>query len=306
MNEDRPSSAAVEGRHQRSWLERLGQALHGEPKDKDELMDVLQDAHHRDVLDGDAFNMIKGVLSVSEMQARDIMIPRSQMVVVQWDATLQDFLPVIIQSAHSRFPVIGENRDEVLGILLAKDLLSFVASGGEGFNIREVLRPALFIPESKRLDALLKEFRSSRNHMAVVVDEYGGVAGLVTIEDVLEQIVGEIADEHDIDEEENDIVATGDGHFLVRALTDIEDFNEYFRTDFSDEEFDTIGGLVLSGFGRMPKRGEHVDMNGYRFRVVRADNRRIHLLDVASTPAEPTEEPQVPADSNAGESTPAV
>ncbi len=280
MNEDRPSSAAVEGRQPRTWLERLGQVLHGEPRDREELFELLQDAHQRNLLDSDALRMIDGVMSVSEMQARDIMIPRSQMAVVAWDAPLEEFLPTIIETAHSRFPVIGETRDEVLGILLAKDLLPFVASA-ESFNIREVLRPALFIPESKRLDALLKEFRSSRNHMAIVVDEYGGVAGLVTIEDVLEQIVGEIEDEHDIEDEETEILSVGENRHAVRALTDIEDFNAYFRTSLSDEEFDTVGGLVLSRFGRMPKRGESVVMEGYRFTVVRADNRRIHLLEVA-------------------------
>ncbi len=293
---DRPSSAAADGRPQRSWLERLGQVLQPEPKDRDELLQFLKDSHQRGLLDADAFGMIEGVLEVAEMQVRDIMIPRSQMDVVDRDASLQEMLPTIIKCAHSRFPVIGESRDEVNGILLAKDLLPFVANGGEGFNIRDILRPALFVPESKRLNVLLKEFRSSRNHMAVVVDEYGGVAGLVTIEDVLEQIVGEIEDEHDVEEEDSDIVRVADHRYMVRALTPIEDFNEFFATNFSDEEFDTIGGLVLNGFGRMPKRGEQVILGHFRFSVLRADNRRIYLLEVR-----PVQDGGAVADEAAGE-----
>ncbi len=279
MNDD-PSGAAQEGRH-RSWLERIGQILQAEPKDKEDLRQFLLDAQERALLDRDAVTMIEGVMDVSEMQVRDIMIPRSQMEVIERDARLADFLPIIIASAHSRFPVIGENRDEVMGIILAKDLLPFVAAEGNGeFNIREILRPAMIVPESKRLNVLLREFQTSRNHMAIVVDEYGGVAGLVTIEDVLEQIVGEIEDEHDVDEEESYILPAGDDRFSVRALTPIEDFNEHFHTRFSDEEFDTIAGLVLNAFGRMPKRGESVDFDGFHFTVQRADNRRIYLLEV--------------------------
>ncbi len=279
MSEDRPSATAP-GRLPRSWLERLSHALHLEPKDREELLHLLRDARERELLDTDSLHMIEGVLEVSEMQARDIMIPRSQMDVVARDASLAEILPLVIESAHSRFPVIGENRDEVIGILLAKDLLPFAAKGdGADFNIREVLRPAFFIPESKRLNVLLKEFRSSRNHMALVVDEYGGVAGLVTIEDVIEQIVGEIEDEHDIEEEENFILPAGDGHFTVRGLTPIEDFNEFFTTTFSDEDFDTVAGLVMSELGHMPKRGETLDFDGFHFTVVRCDNRRIYLLD---------------------------
>ncbi len=283
MNEDRPSStAAPEGRSQRTWLERLGQVLQGEPRDKDDLITVLREARERGLIDVDALGMIEGVLEVSELQVRDVMIPRSQMVVVERDAALKDFLPVIIESAHSRFPVIGENRDEVLGILLAKDLLPFVAQGEEnGFNIREILRPAFIIPESKRLNVLLKEFRTSRNHMAIVVDEYGGVAGLITIEDVIEQIVGEIEDEHDFEDEDSDILPVGDGRYTVRALTTIEDFNEHFGTGFSDEEFDTIGGLVVNGFGRLPKRGETIELGRFQFKVLRADARRVYLLEVS-------------------------
>jgi magnesium and cobalt transporter len=286
MNEDRPSGPVQEGRP-RSWLERIGQMLQSEPKDKDDLRHFLHDAQERALLDHDAVTMIEGVMDVSEMQVRDIMIPRSQMEVIERDAGLDQFLPIIIESAHSRFPVIGENRDEVIGIILAKDLLPFAATGSNGeFNIREILRPALVVPESKRLNVLLREFQTSHNHMAIVVDEYGGVAGLVTIEDVLEQIVGEIEDEHDVDDEESYILPAGGGRYSVRALTPIEDFNEYFHTGFSDEEFDTIAGLVLNAFGRMPKRGESVDFSGFRFTVQRADNRRIYLLEVARVAVE--------------------
>lgn len=291
MNEDRPSGAVQEGRP-RSWLERIGQILQAEPKDREDLRQFLLDAQERALLDRDAVSMIGGVMDVSEMQVRDITIPRSQMEVIERDARLTDFLPIIIDSAHSRFPVIGENRDEVLGIVLAKDLLPFVAAEGNGeFNIREILRPAMIVPESKRLNILLREFQTSHNHMAIVVDEYGGVAGLVTIEDVLEQIVGEIEDEHDVEEEESYILPAGDNRFSVRALTPIEEFNEHFNTRFSDEEFDTIAGLVLNAFGRMPKRGESVDFDGFRFKVQRADNRRIYLLEVSPIPKqEPDEE----------------
>jgi len=287
MNEDRSSGTAQQDGRSRSWLERIGQILQSEPKDKDDLRQFLLDAQERALLDYDAVTMIEGVMDVSEMQVRDIMIPRSQMEVIDRNASLSDFLPVIVDSAHSRFPVIGENRDEVVGIILAKDLLPFVAQiDGVEFNIREILRPAMVVPESKRLNVLLREFQTSRNHMAIVVDEYGGVAGLVTIEDVLEQIVGEIEDEHDVDDEESFILPAGDGRFSVRALTPIEDFNEHFKTEFSDEEFDTIAGLVLNAFGRMPKRGEYVDLNELRFTVQRADNRRVYLVEVGPVPAE--------------------
>ncbi len=280
MNEDRPSGAAPDGRP-RNWLERLGQLLQSEPKDKEDLLNLLNDAQQRALLDRDAMTMIEGVMEVSEMQVRDIMVPRAQMEVIEREATLAEFLPVIVESAHSRFPVIGENRDEVVGIILAKDLLPYVAgSTTSEFNIREVLRPAMIVPESKRLNVLLREFQTTRNHMAIVVDEYGGVAGLVTIEDVLEQIVGEIEDEHDVDDEDTFIQPAGKGRFSVRGLTLIEDFNEYFRSNFSDEEFDTVAGMVMGAFGHMPKRGERIELGGYRFTVLRADNRRLYLLEV--------------------------
>jgi len=277
MNDDRPST---NGSGSRTWLERLTQALLGEPQDREQLLDVLRDAHKRELLDSEALTMIEGVLQVSEMQVRDIMIPRSQMVVLERDVPVEEILAIIVRSGHSRFPVIGESRDEVVGILLAKDMLWYYMDGQkDGFNIRELLRPAAFIPESKRLNVLLRDFRTSRNHLAVVVDEYGGVAGMVTIEDVIEQIVGEIEDEHDI-EEGTYILEHDSTHYTVKALTPIEDFNEYFATQYSDEEFDTVGGLLLNKLGHMPKRGEVLREGRFTFKVLRADNRRIHLLQV--------------------------
>jgi magnesium and cobalt transporter len=262
-----------------SLLERLSTFLMREPEDREQLIELLHSSHERDLLDADALAMIEGVLQVSELQARDIMVPRSQMDVIDVSESPDKFVPFVIQTAHSRFPVTSGNKDDILGILLAKDLLRYYA-GEEEFNVREMLRPAVFIPESKPLNVLLKEFRKNRNHIAIVVDEYGGVAGLVTIEDVLEQIVGEIEDEYDFDEVEDNIVQDKTGQFRVKAVTEITDFNEKFGTDFSDEEFDTIGGLVLKHFGRVPKRGEQVMMDGFTFKVVRADSRRLHLLEV--------------------------
>ena len=254
----------------------------------------MRDAQRRALFDADALAMIEGVLQVSEMQARDIMIPRSQMEVLNRDSSLEQMLPVIVDTGHSRFPVIGETRDEVVGILLAKDLLRYFVTGSEeAFNIREVLRPAVFIPESKRLNVLLKEFRANRNHIAIVVDEYGGVAGMVTIEDVLEQIVGEIEDEHDLDEDYY-IRKHSATHFTVKALTPIEDFNEYFETGFSDEEFDTIGGLLVHEIGHLPKRGETVTVDRFLFKVLRADNRRVHMLHLSVLPAPVAEVPPTP------------
>lgn len=276
MNEDRPSNEPV----QRSWLARLSQALTGEPKDREQLLELLRDAEQRNLLNQDALAMMEGVLQVSEMQVREIMIPRSQMVIIERDAQLPEFLPTVIGAAHSRYPVIGENQDKVVGMLLAKDLLPYT-TGSEttDFDLREILRPAVFVPESKRLDVLLKEFRSSRNHMAIVVDEYGGVAGLVTIEDVLEQIVGEIEDEHDFDDDAF-IFKLTETEFTVKALTPIDEFNSYFGTQFNDNEFDTIGGLVIKSLGHVPKRGEIVTLAELQFKVLRADNRRVHLLKV--------------------------
>lgn len=264
----------------RSWLERISDRLSREPKDRDELMELLRDAEQRQLLDPYALVMIEGVLDVSEMQVRDVMIPRAQMMIIEHDKSPEDIVPIVVESAHSRFPVIGDNKDEVIGILLAKDLLNYFAAPIKAdFNLRDVLRPAVFIPESKRLNMLLREFRTSRNHMAIVVDEYGGVAGLVTIEDVLEEIVGEIEDEHDIDDEAN-IVRVSDARFTVKGITPIEDFNLEVGAGFSDDEFDTVGGLVTNEFGRVPKRGEAVTFGAFQFKVLRADSRRIQLLQV--------------------------
>ncbi len=289
MNDDVPSSSSAPT-PQRSLLDRISQFLLGEPKDREELIEVLRESEKRGLLDADVLAMIEGALQVSDMRARDVMIPRSQMVVVERDATKADILKTIITSSHSRFPVIGEDRDEVLGILLAKDLLPYVSEPDSMLNVRDMLRPAVFIPESKRLDVLLRDFRASRNHLALVVDEFGGVAGMVTIEDVLEQIVGDIEDEHDIDEE-TFILRHSDTNFTVKALTPVEDFNDYFKTTLDTEAFDTIGGLILGGLGHMPKRGETWVVNRFRFKVVRADNRRIHLLQMTILPPEKAENP---------------
>ena len=269
------------GKQRLSLSEKLAQAFLLEPKNREQLATLLRNAQKGGLLDGDALTMIEGVLEVAEMQVRDIMIPRPQMVVIQHDAAPEDFISLIIDSAHSRFPVIGDNRDEVTGILLAKDLLGYFANKDtEKFNIRDILRPAVFIPESKRLNVLLKEFRARRNHMAMVVDEYGGVAGLVTIEDVLEQIVGEIVDEHDFDDDLF-IVQHKENRYTIKAITPIEDFNEYFSTDFSTDEFDTVGGLLMHEFGHLPKRGEVVNLNQFHFKILRADSRRIYLMQLS-------------------------
>ena len=276
MKENRSSNGST----YRVWMDRLSQALLGEPKDRDQLIHLLREAQGRGLFDVDAQGMIEGVLQVADMQTRDIMIPRSQMVVVSRDADPEALIPVAIESGHSRFPVVGDSRDEVVGVLLAKDLLRYsVNKASQQFSIRDVLRPAVFVPESKRLNVLLKEFRASRNHLAIVVDEYGGVAGMVTIEDVLEQIVGEIEDEHDIDED-TFIRKYSDTHFTVKALTPIEDFNEYFETEFRDDEFDTIGGLVTHNIGHLPRRGETIILDNFSFHIVNAGNRRIHLMKV--------------------------
>jgi hemolysin (HlyC) family protein len=260
-----------------SLLERLSALLLREPEDREQLISLLRSAHQRNLLDADALSIIEGALNVSEMQVRDIMIPRAQMDVIDINEPIETFIPQLISTAHSRFPVIDQNRDDVIGILLAKDLLRYYA-GEEEFNVREMLRPAVFVPESKRLNVLLREFRASRNHMAIVADEYGGVAGLVTIEDVLEQIVGEIEDEYDFDEASDNILAESSGRFRVKALTQIADFNAAFGTRFSDEDVDTIGGLVIAELGRLPKRGETLTLGSLRFQVLRADSRRVYTL----------------------------
>jgi len=267
---------------QPTWLERLSHLLLREPEDREQLIELLHSAYEKNLLDADALAMIEGVMQVSEMQVRDIMIPRSQMDVIDITDEPEKFIPFVIETAHSRFPVIDENKDDIIGILLAKDLLRFYA--GEDFNVRDMLRPAVFIPESKRLNVLLKEFRSNRNHIAIVVDEYGGVAGMVTIEDVLEQIVGDIEDEYDFDETEDNILRDSSGRFRVKALTEIPDFNDALGSTFSDEEFSTIGGLVVNKFGHLPKRGEHTTLDAFKFTVLRADSRRVHSLLVERMP----------------------
>jgi magnesium and cobalt transporter len=267
-----------------SLLERLSALLMREPEDREQLVTLLHSAFERNLLDGDALSMIEGALQVSEMQVRNIMVPRAQMDVIDVNETPDKFIPHVIATAHSRFPVIDKNRDDVIGILLAKDLLRYYA-GEEEFNVRDMLRPAVFVPESKRLNVLLREFRANRNHMAVVVDEYGGVAGLVTIEDILEQIVGDIEDEYDSDESEDNIVREQGGLYRVKAQTEIADFNRAFGTDFPDAEFDTVGGMILHRFGRLPKRGEAVTIGGLRIQVRRADSRRLHTLQVQRLPA---------------------
>jgi magnesium and cobalt transporter len=266
-----------------SLLERLSAMLMREPEDREQLVTLLHSAFERNLLDGDALSMIEGALQVSEMQVRDIMVPRSQMDVIDVNVPPDKFIPHVIATAHSRFPVIDKNRDDVIGILLAKDLLRYYA-GEEEFRVRAMLRPAVFVPESKRLNVLLREFRANRNHMAVVVDEYGGVAGLVTIEDVLEQIVGDIEDEYDFDESEDNIVREQSGDYRVKAQTEIAAFNQIFGTQFSDTDFDTVGGMVLDRLGRLPKRGEAITIGGLRFHVLRADSRRLHSLQVHRLP----------------------
>jgi len=257
-------------------LERLSSLLLREPEDRDQLIGLLHSAFERRLLDAEALSMIEGVLQVSETHVRDVMIPRSQMDMIDVAESPEKFIPFVIETAHSRFPVYEENRDNVIGILLAKDLLKFYAE--EAFNFREMLRPAVFVPEAKRLNVLLKEFRANRNHIAIVVDEYGGVSGLVTIEDVIEQIVGDIEDEYDFDETEDNILVDRSGRYRVKAVTEIGDFNNHFNTRFSDEDFDTVGGLVIGRFGRLPKRGETIVVDGYTFQVLRADSRKIHSL----------------------------
>jgi len=262
-----------------SWFERLVQALSNEPADSSQLLELIRDAHQRGLLNSDTLAMMEGAMQVADMHVRDVMIPRSQMVVLEVNAAPETLLKIIVESGHSRFPVIGENRDDVQGIFLAKDLLDYYARGDQHFTMRDVMRPAVMIPESKRLNVLLREFRTSRNHMAIVVDEYSGVAGLVTIEDVIEQIVGEIDDEHDFDDQIF-IKSRGNGVYLVNALTPIDEFNEYFQCDFSDDEMDTVGGLLLQEFGHLPKRGERIRIEGFDFEVVRSNGRRINLLRV--------------------------
>jgi len=261
----------------RSLLERLSSMLLREPEDRGQLVELLHGAFEKNLLDAEALAMIEGVMQVSEMQARDVMIPRSQMDMIDVEEQPVAFIPFVIETAHSRFPVYENGKDNVIGILLAKDLLRYYANAEE-FDVRDMLRPAVFVPEAKRLNVLLRDFKANRNHIAIVVDEYGGVSGLITIEDVLEQIVGDIEDEFDFDETEDNILPDKSGRFRVKAVTEIADFNEAFETHFSDDDFDTVGGLVINQFGRVPKRGESVTFNGFKFLVLRADSRMVHSL----------------------------
>lgn len=280
------SKVPTKGGSWSGWLKCLRRSLRRpQPEDREQLTEVLRQAHRGNLLAADALEMIEGVMQVSEIRVREVMIPRAQMKVVSRSATLQEMLPVIIESAHSRFPVVEDNRDTVDGILLAKDLLRcFVEGNAEAFDIEDIMRPAAMIPESKRLNVLLRDFRHSRNHMAIVVDEYGGVAGLITIEDVLEQIVGDITDEHDI-EEGRFILRLAPNRYSVKALTPIEEFNEYFGTDYGDGEYETVSGLVLRHIGYLPKRGEKIELDDFSLEIIRADNRRIHLMQLARTDA---------------------
>lgn len=273
-----------------SLLERLSHFLLREPEDREQLVELLHSAYENNLMDADSLAMIEGVLQVSEMQVRDIMIPRSQMDVIDITDPPEVFIPHVIETAHSRFPVIEDNKNDVIGILLAKDLLRYYA--GEDFEVRDMLRPAVFIPEAKRLNVLLKEFRSNRNHIAIVVDEYGGVAGMVTIEDVLEQIVGDIEDEYDYDEDEDNIIQNADGQYRVKALTEIADFNEVVGCSLSDEEFSTIGGYVVNKFGHLPKRNDEITFNGLHVKVLRADSRRLHSMLIQLVPEALAEEKQ--------------
>jgi magnesium and cobalt transporter len=276
MSEDQSSN----GSGKKTWVEKIGQAFSNQPRDRDELLRILKEACVLGMVDADALAMMEGALEVSETQVRDAMIPRSQMVVVSNDSSLEDFLPRIIESGHSRFPVIGEDKDEVEGILMAKDLLPHLASDVEEFDLSATIRPAVVIPESKRLNVLLRDFRAGRNHMAIVVDEYGGVSGLITIEDVIEEIVGEIDDEYD-EEEEALILRTGENRYQVQALTPIDEFNEEFESEFSDDDYGTIGGLLLAEFGRVPEFNDVVTLGDrFEFRVIKADNRRVITLEL--------------------------
>ncbi|KAF3997636.1 HlyC/CorC family transporter [Glaciimonas immobilis] len=280
MPEHSSSVKSFDAKPHRSLFERLTALISPEPENRAELLDVLQDAHERNLIDADALSMIEGVFQVSDLSTRDIMVPRSQMDMIDITKPIEEWMPVVLATAHSRFPAVDGDRDKVIGVLLAKDLLRYYAE--DSFDVRDMLRPAIFIPESKRLNVLLRDFRANRNHMAIVVDEYGGVAGLITIEDVLEQIVGDIEDEYDFDEAEDNILVIRDGdqgaRWRVKALTEIAQFNETLDTHFSDEDVDTIGGLVANHLGRVPRKGDQFIFDRVRFEVLRADPRQVHML----------------------------
>lgn len=284
MSDDHPSNITTEKherpeKHERSWLDKVLHAFSAEPKSRDELLEIIKDAADNQLLDQEALSIIEGALDVSSLQAREIMVPRSHIVAIRLEDSPQEYLPQLIESGHSRFPVIGENIDDVKGILLAKDLLPLALKGTENFNLETILRPATIIPESKRVNVLLREFRENRYHMALVMDEYGGITGLLTIEDILEEIVGEIEDETDEQEETTDFIKrVSENDYIIKALTPIEDFNNFFNKEFSDHDFDTIGGILMQEFGHLPKRNEVTQVDNMQFRVLYADNRQIHLL----------------------------
>ena len=278
MTEDQ-SRKDADTENQKSWLSKLTNLFTDEPQNIDDLLKILQEAHQNNLLDHDAFNMMKGALKVSDLQVRQVMIPRAQMVVIPLTSNIEEVLPIIVESGHSRFPVVGEDKDELEGILLAKDVLKSFVKGEKDFNLKHITRPAVVIPESKQVNILLNEFRTTRNHMAIIIDEYGGVAGLVTIEDILEVIVGEIDDEYD-DHEDPYIMKVSDQVYRINALTTISEFNEAFDYDFEDSEFDTVGGLVASEAGRLPETGEEIEVRDLVFKVIKADKRRIEFLQV--------------------------
>lgn len=279
MSDDNPHS--TNGSSSKSWLDKLKLTFSGEPQSKKELVEVITEAEQRDVIDPQTREMIEGVIGVNEMRVRDIMIPRTQMTTIDIDQKVEEFLPIMLESAHSRFPVISEDKDHIEGILLAKDLLAYMFNTEKEFLLRAVLRPAVIVPESKRVDVLLKEFRQQRYHMAIVVDEYGGVSGLVTIEDILELIVGEIEDEYDTEDDGTDDIRPLNKYtYSVKALTPVEDFNSFFETSFSEEEADTIGGIVLKAFGHMPSTNEEIAIGDINFKITHSDKRRLVQLKV--------------------------
>jgi magnesium and cobalt transporter len=278
MTEDQ-SSKDSDTDNQKSWLSKLANLFTDEPKNREDLIQILQEAYHNDLVDIDALNMMKGALKVSELQVRQVMVPRAQMVVIPQTSNIEDILPIIVESGHSRFPVVGEDKDELEGILLAKDVLKSFVKEEDDFNLKDIIRPAVVIPESKQVNILLNEFRTNRNHMAIIIDEYGGVAGLVTIEDILEEIVGDIDDEYD-DHEDPYVMKIADSVYRINALTTITEFNEQFDTGFDDSEFDTIGGLVASEAGRLPETGELIEVADLIFKIIKADKRRVEFVEV--------------------------
>lgn len=279
MSDDNPHSTS--GSASRGWLDKILQPFNGEPKNKEDLKEVINEAESREVIDPQTREMIEGVIGVHDMRVREIMIPRAQMITIEIDQSVEEFLPLMLDSAHSRFPVISEDKDHIEGILLAKDLLAYAFIPGKEFQLKDVLRPAVIVPESKRVDVLLKEFRQQRYHMAIVVDEYGGVSGLVTIEDILELIVGEIEDEFDVEENDTDDIRPLNKYtYSVKALTPLDEFNTFFETDFNQEEADTIGGIVLKAFGHMPETNEEIMIGDIQFKVTQSDKRRLQQLKV--------------------------